>query len=431
MNGKPNVVVILADDAGPGDIGCYNQESRIPTPNIDSLAQSGVRFTRAYAPGDVCTQTRYGLLTGRYHFRTSRQGKGVIFDYTDPIITDEPTIQGVLCEHGYRAYCSGKWHLGIDWSESGGGKGQFRNEAIAFDAPFDGPTACGFDRYYGIRASLDHPPYCLLEDGHVVGHPSKEKDTYYTQQRPGPASQTWDDRRVDRQFTQRALSYLTEAACADDPFFLYLPMSAPHRPCLPSSHVRGESDLNDRGDMIVQFDRSIGQIDAQLSALGVREETIVIVASDHGPQPSETDSNHDPTNGHRGQKATLYEGGIRVPLVVNWPEELTREQIDTPVSLVDLFPTICDIIGYDIEGLDGQSLVPLLNGRDQPSRPIVSEDGSGQLTILHDDWKYIEAAGDRDAQLYNLSVDPQESNNRILDKESVADSLQNRLEELR
>lgn len=423
MAETPNIVVILADDAGVGDIRCYSQSCRIPTPNIDSVAQSGVQFTQAYAPGNVCTQTRYGLLTGRYHFRTDRRGEGVVFDYTDPIIGSEPTIQDVLGSLGYRTYCSGKWHLGIDWIEQGTGSGQFRNEAIDFGATFAGPTAQGFDHYYGIRASLDHPPYCFLEDGHVVGYPLEEKDTYYTQQRPGPASSTWDDRQVDRQFTNRALSYITEAAQSEDPFFLYFPTSAPHRPCLPPPQLQGRSTVGDRGDMIVQFDRVIRQIDQQLAALGVRDETILIVASDHGPRPAAEETDHDPTNGLRGQKATLYEGGIRVPLIVRWPENTVTDQVNTPVSLIDIFPTIADIVGRDVDNLDGRSFTPLLKGREYSPGAIISEDGSGQRALRKGEWKYIEATGDRDAELYNLCDDPTESENRVRADASTAEAL--------
>ena len=383
---------------------------------------------QAYAPGNVCTQTRYGVLTGRYHFRTDRRGEGVIFDYTDPIIGTKPTIQDTLSSLGYQTYCSGKWHLGIDWTEQGGGSGQFRNEAIDFGAPFAGPTAQGFDQYYGIRASLDHPPYCFLEDRHVVGYPLEEKDTYYTQQRPGPASSTWDDRQVDRRLTNQALSYVTEAAQSEDPFFLYFPTSAPHRPCLPPPQVQGQSGVGDRGDMIVQFDQTVGQIDQRLAALGVRDETIFIVASDHGPRPAVKETGHDPTYGLRGQKATLYEGGIRVPLIVRWPNNTTTDQVNTPVSLIDIFPTISDIVGRSVDTLDGQSFTSLLEGEEHSPRLIVSEDGSGQRALRKGDWKYIEATDDRGAQLYNLRDDPVESENRVETDASTAEVLNTTLQ---
>lgn len=427
MSETPNVVIILADDAGTGDLKCYSQSCQIPTPNIDSIAQSGVQFTQAYAPGNVCTQTRYGLLTGRHHFRTDRRGEGVVFDYTDPIMGEEPTIQNELGSIGYRTYCSGKWHLGIDWTEQGKGSGQFRNAAINFGDPFRGPTAQGFDHYYGIRASLDHPPYCFLNDGHVVGYPNSEKDTYFNQQRPGPASNTWDDRQVDRQFTRRAVSYITEAVHSGDDFFLYVPTSAPHRPCLPSPQIKGQSGIGNRGDMVVQFDWTVGQIERQLEALGVLDETILIVASDHGPRPAAKDTGHDPTNGLRGQKATLYEGGIRVPLIVSWPGHTATDRVDTPVSLIDIFPTICNIVGKKVDNLDGISFLKLLNGQEYTSRAIISEDGNGQRAIRVGDWKYIEPTDDTDAQLYNLHRDPGESKNKIATYSSMADSLRKEL----
>ena len=173
---KPNIIVEMADDAGVADMGCYNSNSPVPTPNIDKIASEGVKFCNAYSPGTVCTQTRYALLTGQYHFRTDHSGEGVIFDYTDSLLDGKDTIQQYLKRKGYNTYCSGKWHLGIDWSERvGEGDGTFRNDVIDFSSKFEGPTTEGFDKYYGIRASLDHPPYCFLEDNHVVGHPTRKR----------------------------------------------------------------------------------------------------------------------------------------------------------------------------------------------------------------------------------------------------------------
>ena len=423
---RPNVVVILADDAGVGDFG-RDDASPVPTPNVDAVAADGVRFDTAYAPGAVCTPTRYGLLTGRHHFRTDHAGTGVVFDYTRPILGDEPTIQRVLGRHGYRTYCAGKWHLGIDWTERPvATTGRFRNEAIAFAEPFDGPTAQGFDRFYGIRASLDMPPYCFLENGHVVGHPTEEKETYHAQQRPGPAAPTWDDRAVDRRIVERAVSYLAEAASRDEPFFLYLPTSAPHRPCLPPSVVDGRSDAGDRGDMVALFDRVVGLVDEQLAALGCRDETLLVVASDHGPRPGATE--HDPTSGLRGQKATLYEGGIRVPLVVRWPAAVDPATVSTPVSLLDLAPTLGDILGLPaLTRAEGRSVAPALRGdRLAADRPVVSEDGGGRLAVRLGRWKYVQPAphpGGSGGELYDLVADPAETTTRVADEPATAARL--------
>lgn len=428
MDYKPNVIVVMADDAGIGDMEIYNEESKIPTPNINSIGKDGHMFLKSYSPGSVCTQTRYGLLTGKYHFRTSYRGKGVVFDYSEPLINENDGIQRHLKREGYRTYCAGKWHLGMNWAEekSQESEGQFRNEIINFNEEIGDPSEQGFDKYYGIRASHDMPPYCFIENGHVVGRPTSDKETYYNQQREGPESPVWNDYDVGKRITQKALSYITEASQSDEPFFLYVPTSSPHRPCLPPSFIEGRSDAGRRGDMVSQFDWTVGAIREQLSSLGIEDETLLIATSDHGPKFRD-DTNHDPVNGLRGGKATLFEGGIRVPLVIDPPRGVKFDNwVDEPVSLIDVAPTVLDLINvdYDSNDFDGVSWI----GTTPEKRPLVYEDGGGNLAIKYGKWKYIRSS--HTEMLYDIEDDPKEETDLSDHKTRVQNEMEDILESI-
>lgn len=405
MNYKPNVVVVMADDAGLGDVELYNENCKIPTPNIKEIGSDGGMFSTAYSPSSVCTQTRYGLLTGKYHFKTSYRGQGVVFDYQDPMIDNGDGLQRALSEEGYNTYCSGKWHLGMEWRQNNNNTDSdelFRNDSMDFNSEIGDPSDQGFDRYYGIRASHDMPPYCFIEDGHVVGKPTGEKQKYYNQQREGPESPVWNDYDVGKRITQKALSYITEASQKDEPFFLYVPTSAPHKPCLPPEFIEGTSGLGKRADMICQFDWTAGAIREQIQSLGIMDETLLIVTSDHGPSYEDNFNNHDPVNGLRGGKATLFEGGVRVPLVFDPPKQVDFNSTEEPVSLIDIAPTVLDIINADYpeDEYDGRSW---LDSSD--IRPIMFEDGEGDLAIRCGRWKFIS----EEELLFDLEEDPQES----------------------
>lgn len=427
----------MADDAGFGDFKPYNNDTVVSTPNFNRISEQGVLFNKAYSPGTVCTQTRYGLLTGRYHFRTGQRGTGVIFDYTNPIIGDEPTIQSKLVNQGYRTYCSGKWHLGIDWKEKDDleetSDGMFRNESIDFSSDFNGPTDKGFDRFYGIRGSLDMPPYCFLEDGHIVGHPIEEKENYYNQQRKGPESRTWDDFQVGKRITSKALSYISQGANSESPFFLYVPTSSPHRPCLPPDYINTNSNGSKREDMVTHFDWTIGCIDEQLSQFGINDNTILIVTSDHGPNPSEKNIPHDPTNGLRGDKGSLYQGGFRIPLVLRYPNANYKNEISDPVNSVDIYPTICDILNINKpDGIDGQSFYNLLKGeKNNKPRHIITEDGGGRIAVQESGWKYIQPdKEDKKGELYNISEDFKETEDLVDQKKDKLHRLTNIIDNL-
>ncbi len=264
---KPNIVFILADDLGYGDAGCYNPGSKIPTPNIDQLAQEGMRFTDAHAPASVCTPTRYALLTGRYAWRTRLQ-RNVLGPFSQPLIAERQlTVPAMLREQGYATACIGKWHLGWGWPKPGdGGKRDFTKPIP------DGPTTRGFDRYFGTDVP-NYPPYCFLENDRAVGIPSAVapvgRDSFNI---AGPMVPGWKLVEVLPELERRAVDYIEQASKDGKPFFLYLPLTSPHYPVVPAAEFQGKSKAGDYGDFVVQTDHLVGEVLAALKRSGVADE---------------------------------------------------------------------------------------------------------------------------------------------------------------
>lgn len=457
---QPNIVIVNADDMGYGDLECYNPDSKIPTPNMNQLAAEGVRFTDAHSPSAVCTPSRYGLLTGRYCWRTDLT-EGVIFDYADPLIdSDRLTLGGMLQAEGYRTGCIGKWHLGMGWQHVENPpqtESQFSNEAIDFTKPIEeGPTERGFDYFFGIRASLDMPPYCFIENDHTVGVPSVEKDPYNAQQREGPMVPGWRDEEVEPRFTEQAVNFLSEhlTSSPEQPFFLYVPTSAPHRPCTPPAFIEGRSDAGPRGDMVAQVDWTVGQIDATLSAFGVKEETLMIVTSDNGARAecyNGRDYGHKSNGELRGQKADIWDGGHREPFIARWPEAITPgSTCDETISHTDLLATCAELAGASVPrtaGEDSFDITPALLGEEYagPIREAtIHHSGQGKFAIRQGKWKLIPSLGsggfsepsdpepdpdDPEGQLYDLEADPREQRNLWEERGDIVEDLLTRLEQ--
>lgn len=456
---RPNIVIVNADDMGYGDLECYNPHSKVPTPNMNELAADGVRFTDAHSSSAVCTPSRYSLLTGRYCWRT-RLEDGVIFDYEDPLIdADRLTLGGMLQAEGYATACTGKWHLGMGWprhEQEDDSSSEFSNDAIDFTRPItDGPTERGFDYFFGIRASLDMPPYCFIENDHTVGIPTIEKDPYNPQQREGPMAPGWRDEEVGPRITERAVNFVTEHVTTnpDQPFFLYVPTSAPHRPCTPPDFIDGRSDAGPRGDMVAQVDWTVRQIDATLEALGVQEETLFIVTSDNGARAecyNGRDYGHQ-SNGHlRGQKADIWDGGHREPFIARWPDAVEAgTTCDETICQTDLLATCTELAGASVPadaGEDSYNIAPALLGEDYegPIREAtIHHSLHGHFAIRQGPWKMIPTLGsggftdpvDPDpasdgpnGQLYNLEEDPQEQNNCWTERQDIVERLFNLLE---
>jgi arylsulfatase A len=450
----PNIVYILADDMGYGDISSYNPEGKIATPNIDKLAAQGMRFTDAHSPSSVCTPTRYSLMTGRYPWR-SRLPVGVLRGYSRTLIeADRPTVASLLKAKGYETAVIGKWHLGVDWAlnkedqsvlktEGYGIKSEMDPKDIDFEkAPSKGPNTAGFNYSYILPASLDMPPYCYLENQKLTEPLTSYTDGNKLQSgytgpfwREGKMSPSFDFHAVLPNFVDRAASFIKKQTKAK-PFFLYLPMPAPHTPWMPTDGFKGKSKAGEYGDFVQQVDAAVGQLLKTLDDAGLAENTLVVFASDNGPywrQNFVEMFDHKAAGEFRGMKGDAFEGGHRIPFIVRWPGKVRANTVsNATTTLANLMATCREIVGdkdpkFDTE--DSYSILPVLLGKakqvnEQPA--VVHSSSIGFFAIRKGDWKLIEgmgsggfteprqlnpAPGQPLGQLYNLSSDIAEQNN--------------------
>jgi arylsulfatase A len=413
----PNILFILCDDLGYGDVRCLNPEGKIPTPNIDKLAAAGMVFTDAHSSSAVCSPTRYGILTGRYNWR-SRLKSGVLGGMSPRLIEpDRLTVPALLRRHGYHTAAIGKWHLGMDWVRKPGAK-EFGDNIekgedgwrVDFSKPIrNGPTAAGFDYYFGISASLDMVPYAFIENERVTAVPSVDKafpmmfERAGGTTRKGPAAADFEAENVLPMLTRKATDYVGERAAdakAGKPFFLYLPLNAPHTPIVPAKEWQGKSGLNPYADFVMQTDSSIGQVLQALEKNALHESTLVIFTSDNGCSPEAKfgellAKGHNPSFHFRGSKADIYEGGHRIPFIARWPGRIkpgTRS--DQLICLNDLMATCADILRVKLPGDAGEdsvSLLPALLGEtDKPLREaIVHHSINGSFAIRQGNWKLV------------------------------------------
>ena len=454
---RPNVVLILADDLGYGDVGCYNPFSRIPTPHMDRLAAEGVRLTDAHAASAVCTPSRYALLTGRYCWRTPLQRR-VLYNYEPPLIEQgRLTLASLLKEQGYRTACFGKWHLGLWFTASGGASlsltrplpDRSLSERIDFTQPVGGgPTALGFDEaFYTAGCSTDQEPYCFIEGDRCLGMEHAAYRRPHGSWRSGMTAADWDNETVDLAFTERAVAFITRQSRRRQPFFLYLPLSAPHSPHLPPELVRGASAAGPRGDQVALVDWCVGRVAEALQRGGVADDTLLIVTSDNGPLIGSTPRPGDPEGsarmdgGHRsagdlrGYKAMIYDGGHREPFIARWPRAIAAgRESDALVCLSDLLATCAAIVGAKLPEESGEDSVNVLaaltggEGRPATAPPrtdLIHHSGAGVFALRCDEdearWKMIfESAGDgrgsgpspgSTGQLYDLTRDLAETTN--------------------
>ena len=448
----PNIVVILADDMGYGDPHCYNPASKIPTPNMDRLAAEGLRFTDAHTPAAVCTPTRYGLLTGRYSWRTRLKNMVLWTEYEEPLI--EPTRETVarlLQRAGYRTAAVGKWHLGLNFAKPGGGfvrgktdhlNGAGGTREVDFTQPVQGgPLALGFDSSFLLPGGINLEPHCWLADDRVVGQPTVWR-AKAAATRPGTSglevhegwmTPDWSDEAVGPTLTAKAEAFLAASVAARKPFFLYFASQAPHRNCVPADFARGKSQAGVRGDMVYEFDWAVGRVLAQLDALGVAQNTLVSVTSDNGavPKSDEGDDFGHQSNGElRGSKGGLFEGGHRVPFLVRWPGHAPAGRTNASlVVLTDLLATLAELAGIKPPpgaGPDSFSVLPALRGvaMDAAARPaVVLHAGNGLFAVRQGPWKLIFDAKRQPAQLFNLEQDPREATNQLAAEPALAARL--------
>ncbi|MEQ9443608.1 MAG: arylsulfatase [Cyclobacteriaceae bacterium] len=439
----PNIVYILADDLGYGDISAFNENSKLHTENIDQLAQKGVRFTDAHTSSAVCTPTRYSILTGRYNWR-SRLKSSVLSGYSKALIEPERlTVAELLQDKGYQTAFVGKWHLGWDWQFSNDPNNIDQlssNPKVDFSQPIQhGPAEQGFTYSYGFSGSLDMPPYVYVENSQPTTIPQDSTVSTDTKGfwRKGLTGSDFNHADVLPHLTDIAVQYIDHQAQNTDPFFLYFALPAPHTPILPTTEFMGKSNTNFYGDFVLQVDDVVRQIVETLEKNGVREETMIIFTSDNGCSPRAdfeelAKVDHDPSYVYRGHKADIYEGGHRVPFIVSWPSRIKKAfASDEVICTTDFMATAAQIAGTtlpDDDAEDSYSFLPILMNENyqQPLREAtVHHSIEGRFAIRQGDWKLILWPGSGgwsaptsselselpSLQLYNLSQDPAEETN--------------------
>jgi arylsulfatase A len=468
---RPNIVVILADDLGYGDVHCYNPErGKIPTPHIDQLASQGIRFTDAHSSSAVCTPSRYTILTGRYHWR-SRLQKEIVWYWEKPLITsDRMTIGTLAKQKGFRTACIGKWHLGWDWQipsdQSKLFKEKAKRTAVATDAhravwkevfskPIGGgPIELGFDIYFGVDVP-NWPPFCFIEQNRTVGIPSEFLPVNFLKTNIdmtlGPAVKGWALEPILPELAMRASDFITTSASKAEPYLLYLSLTSPHSPLAVNKEWQGKSGLGRYADFVMETDAVVGQVLEAVKKSGEEKNTVVIFTSDNGCAPyigvpGLEKKGHYPSGPLRGYKGDAYDGGHRVPFIVRWPMVVETGVVsDHLVHQADLMATFADILGAklpDNAGEDSFSILPLLKGRNSPVRThAVSASWHGLPAVRLGQWKYIPAPGSggwkwkRDnssqpVQLYNLASDIGEKRNVASEYPERVKQMQELLESL-
>lgn len=434
---QPNIIFILADDMGYGDVSYFDNNSKLKTENLDRMAQEGVVFTDAHSSSSVSTPTRYGILTGRYNWRSTLKNN-VLYGYDKALIpADRETMASMLRKNGYTTAGIGKWHLGWDWDNIDAGK-----DKVDFSKPVqNGPTTRGFDYFYGFCGSLDMAPYVYIENDMPTSLPDREtvNEGKYSWWRKGPTGADFVHEEVLPNLVDRACNYIKEKAKADQPYFLYLPLPAPHTPILPTEEFRGKSGIGEYGDFVLMVDAIVGKVLQAVKESGEDGNTIVVFTTDNGCSPAagikEMEAQgHRPNSIYRGHKADLFDGGHRIPCILRWPEGTKPHEVRQTVCLTDFYATFAAINGYklmDSEGEDSYNLLPAIVSEteiDPIREATVHHSIDGQFTIRQGDWKLLLSASSGGwsaptptdtlaldslppIQLYNMKDDPSETTN--------------------
>jgi len=484
----PNIVYILADDLGMGDLSCYNGESKIQTPHADRLAAEGMRFTDAHTPSAVCTPTRYGILTGRYSWRTRLKYR--VLDGIDPPLIEEnrPTVPGLLSKHGYDTTCIGKWHLGMQWTDKQGNpvpavsidrKTRPRTgDDVDYSIPFQGgPTGVGFHSYFGIAASLNMSPFCYLRNDRPVHLPTLYQEriaTEFISVDEGVRSPDFTIAGVMPRLAGETVKYLEERAknAPEKPFFVYAPLTSPHLPVIPNVEYRGKSQAGEYGDFVVETDAFLGAVMETLDRTGLAKDTLVIFTSDNGGlyhwwEAQEADDvehykirgrgvdmkelGHQGNAHLRGTKADIWEGGHRVPFIVKWPGKVEENAVNSQlVELTDLYATCAALVGEETgsnAGPDSVNILPTLLDQEKSAREFaVHHSLWGVFAYREGPWKMIPhrgsggftfpkeldpaEVGGPEGQLYHLEEDPSETKNLWDEHPEIVEKLRSKLEEI-
>ena len=476
----PNILLILADDLGYGDVSCYNDQSKVPTPNIDRLAREGMRFTDAHSPATVCTPTRYTLMTGQMAFRVPNGGR--VFEATGGpslIAPGRLTLPAMLRTNGYATACVGKWHIGLTFSDKDGqpvrGSGVEAVRRVDFSRRIEGgPVDCGFDKFFGTACcpTTDYL-YAFIENDRVPVPPTQvidktnlPKHAYADDCRAGLIAPDFPMEEVDLVFLKKSREFLEQHVrkTPGKPFFLFHSAQAVHLPSFAAPQFKGASKAGPHGDFIHQLDWVVGELLATLEKLGVAENTLIIFTSDNGPETTSVihmraDQAHDPARPWRGMKRDNWEGGHRVPFLVRWPGKVKPGTTSAQLtSLSDVMATVAAITGTklpDNAAEDSFNMLPALLGEaTAPIRPYLLTQafrGANTLAIRRGPWKYLDHSGsggnryennpslksfilpdtvpDASAQLYNLDTDPGETKNLYAEHPEIAKELKALLEE--
>jgi arylsulfatase A len=473
----PNILFILADDMGYGDISYLNADSKIPTPNIDRIGREGTYFTDAHSPSSICTPTRYGIHTGRYCWRT-RITYSVTWGYSRHLIEPErTTVASLLKQAGYNTGCFGKWHMGMDMMTRDGRGIQEPDRVVdqrAFLGDIDwtapiqnGPLAAGFDEFYGISASLDMHPYIWIDGDRFVGECTTRQDLLFNSREAmpadygknmGPSHADFVAEDVQPEITRKTIDFINKQS-RDTPFFACMSLAAPHIPIVPSKAYQGVSDLGPYGDFCIQIDDDIGKVLGALDKNGLAENTLIVFTSDNGCAPyigvdAMNRMGHYPSYVYRGYKADIYEGGHRVPFLARWPQAIEAgSRSDEIICLTDLLATSAAITGQALPrnaGEDSYNISSALLGQpgEKPIREAtISQSVTGGFSIRQGRWKLelmpssggyyrlrpdqVEAQGLPPVQLYDLEADIKESNNVQGDHPDVVAHLRGLLEKYR
>jgi arylsulfatase A len=449
----PNIIVIYTDDQGFGDVSCLNPKAKFKTPNLDRLAKEGVSFTNAHSSDAVCTPSRYGLLTGRYCWRTSMK-RGVLGAEAPGLITDDRmTLATILRDNGYDTAMVGKWHLGMDFP--GTPKQRDWSKPVT-DMPLDK----GFDYFYGIPASLNYGVLAWFEGRYAKVTPTlytaKKKNARHVDYRIMPpyektpaetkkllgksgmeVAPDFIDNQCLTRFTDKAIEWMqsrTEADQPGNPFFLYLPYTSPHYPVCPLPKFHGQGKCGAYGEFVIETDFHVGRILNFLETSGLDENTMIVFTSDNGPENSWKgrieEFGHRSNYIYREGKRSIYEGGHRVPFFVRWPAGIKQpgRSWNKLVGQVDLLATFAELIGAEVPANaaeDSQSFLPVLThpATNLVRLPLINHSAKGRFAITEEHWKLILPLGNMKMELYNLSTDPSEENNLAAQHPEVVDQL--------
>ena len=449
----PNIIFILADDLGYGDLGCYNAESLIPTPNLDKLAIEGVRLTNAYCPVSVCSPSRYALMTGKYPWRSWKKS-GVMRNYERSMINPQTlTFPEMLQQSGYRTAGFGKWHLGTTFQTLDGkdpaGFEKFRADDnganLDLSKPvLDGPIDHGFDHWIGFSCASET---WIFKDDRIFGAVGHELYTI-------EAAPNKDHIEVIPLpdylpfLADKTMNYLQRQSGSNKPFFIYFAPYVPHIPLAVSEAFRGSTHAGLYGDYVHELDYYIGNILSKLKEIGMDENTIVMFASDNGSQfritSQELDSleasnspadifdnegaqGHRPNGDLRGTKWSIYEGGVRMPFLIKWPREIQPATHAKGIfGMNDVMATLAETVGFDLDGQvnDSKSQWAMLTGQKKAIRSEIVLQSSGRdFALRKGEWKYIWKSKNDSSELYNLDDDPSEQFNQLETQKSIAKEM--------